>query len=328
MSWLFLGPQPFSGIGFVNKKYCDLVGGDYLCYEDKIPKGKKYDNCFCFILPLDYTIEYAKRVSQFCNKMFYMTVCETETVHPDYAKLIPLAPMFTPSEFAKNILERQFPEMRCTVLRHFAAAPESIPTIPGSDVSPYTFYTIGNISDPRKNIDALIHSFGVLQRKLGTDKIRLVLKATCKKSISINFPGIVVINGLLDENTMEKIHASCHCYVNCSHSEGVGMGAVEAALRNKPVIITDYGGLKEYVKTPFVVKCRLGDVGMNDFLFTKDMKWGHFKLPELISAMEDCYNRNVRSWSHEHTASLMPTPDAFCNTCHTSLETDTSSPQA
>ena len=47
---------------------------------------------------------------------------------------------------------------------------------------------------------------------------------------------------------MDKIHKSSDCYVSFSSSEGVGMGAVEAALRGKPVIITDYGGAPEYVK--------------------------------------------------------------------------------
>jgi hypothetical protein len=44
--------------------------------------------------------------------------------------------------------------------------------------------------------------------------------------------------GLLSDEEMENIHALGDCYVSFSSSEGVGMGAVEAALRNKPVIIT------------------------------------------------------------------------------------------
>ena len=40
----------------------------------------------------------------------------------------------------------------------------------------------------------------------------------------------------------KKYTSKSDCYVSFSSSEGVGMGAVEAAIRNKPVIITDYGG--------------------------------------------------------------------------------------
>ena len=51
---------------------------------------------------------------------------------------------------------------------------------------------------------------------------------------------------------MEDIHAKSDCYVSFSSSEGIGLGAVEAALRNKPVIITDFGGAPEYIKTPYL----------------------------------------------------------------------------
>ena len=60
-----------------------------------------------------------------------------------------------------------------------------------------------------------------------------------------------------------------------SSSEGVGMGAVEAAMRDKPVIITDYGGAPEYVKTPYTISivdfksCRM----MTSYL-RKGMQWG------------------------------------------------------
>jgi glycosyltransferase involved in cell wall biosynthesis len=115
----------------------------------------------------------------------------------------------------------------------------------------------------------------------------------------------VVINGLLSDEALEKIHGSCHCYVNCSHSEGVGMGAVEAALRSKPVIITDYGGLKEYVQTPWVVPCTKGPIGFDDFLFTKDLEWGHPSQEGLITALRDCFQKRATFWDHAHTRNLM-----------------------
>jgi glycosyltransferase involved in cell wall biosynthesis len=102
-------------------------------------------------------------------------------------------------------------------------------------------------------------------------------------------PFVTIVNDLLSNEQMEAVHEVGDCYVNCSHSEGVGMGAVEAVLRNKPVIITDYGGLKEYVKTPYVVRCSLCEVGMDDFLFTKDLKWGKPDTSELITHMKHAY---------------------------------------
>jgi glycosyltransferase involved in cell wall biosynthesis len=104
---------------------------------------------------------------------------------------------------------------------------------------------------------------------------------------------------------MENIHAQGHCYINCSHSEGVGMGAVEAALRAKPVIITDYGGLKEYVKTPWVIGCTKGPIGFDDFLFKAEHEWGHPNYQDLVTHMKDCYSKEVKTWDHTHTHKLM-----------------------
>jgi hypothetical protein len=83
------------------------------------------------------------------------------------------------------------------------------------------------------------------------------------------------------------------------------MGAVEAAMRNKPLIITDYGGLKEYVRTPHVVKCTVGPVGFDDFLFTKDMCWGHPSQEELIAAMRTCFAEKVHFAENGVVSTLM-----------------------
>ena len=85
------------------------------------------------------------------------------------------------------------------------------------------------------------------------------------------------------------------------------MGAVEAALHNKPVIITDYGGLKEYVKTPWVIPTTLGPIGFDDFLFTKDLEWGYPDYGSLVKFMKQCYETKTRYWDHSYTKNLMTT---------------------
>jgi glycosyltransferase involved in cell wall biosynthesis len=156
--------------------------------------------------------------------------------------------------------------------------------------------------DPRKNIRGLIDAY---LRCGFRDAAHLVLKATCLQPVEWRVPGVTVINGLLSDEDLEKVHDGGHCYVNCSHSEGVGMGAVEAALRAKPVIITNYGGLKEYVRTPWVVSCTKGPIGFDDFLFTKDLEWGHPSGEDLQKCLSECFEKKVTSWDHEHTRQIM-----------------------
>ena len=68
---------------------------------------------------------------------------------------------------------------------------------------------------------------------------------------------------------MDDLHRRCDCYVNFSKSEGVGMGAIEAAIRDKPVILTDFGGPSEYIKSPYMINCELQELENDDFLFQK-----------------------------------------------------------
>jgi glycosyltransferase involved in cell wall biosynthesis len=300
---LFIGPKLLAGIGQITNKYCELLrsqGYDTEYVEiGQVPKKTFYTQGFAFILPIAEQLDCVDKYSKLCEKMSYMTVCETEPVNSEYGILKKYKTIFCPSEFSRNILEKQFPEVTWKLLRHFA---EEKPMREFIRQTPYTFYTIGNIADPRKNIRGLIQAF---QECNFGDKARLVLKATCIQQIEVKIPGIVIINGLLSDEEIERIHDSCHCYVNSSHSEGVGMGAVEAALHSKPVIITDYGGLKEYVKTPWVVPCSKGPIGFDDFLFTKDLEWGHPSADVLALHMRDCFEKRVTQWDHSHTKEIM-----------------------
>ena len=290
--WLFIGPTDLSGIGQVTKRYAELLGAEYVINGQKCKKSH-YEKGFAFILPIDNDLIYP------CDTMHYMTVCETRPVNKIYEKLRKYKTIFCPSEFCIKNLSEQFPNIEWKLLRHWS--PE-VPHKSPSEHVPYTFYTIGNITDPRKNIKSLIDAFRCCN--FG-GAAQLVLKATCLSEVRVNFPGIIVINGLLTDEALERIHASCHCYVNCSHSEGVGMGAVEAAMRSKPVIITEYGGLKEYVQTPWVISCTEGPVGFDDFLYTRDFLWGHPSQKDLVAHLKDCFEKRVKFWDHSYTKNLM-----------------------
>jgi glycosyltransferase involved in cell wall biosynthesis len=306
MKWLFIGPRLLAGIGQVTNRYAELLraqGQDAEYVEfGQMPKKTRYDKGFAFVLPTDDHIKMVDQYATFCDSMMYMTICETEPVNPVYGKLAKYGTLYVASEFCKEVFEKQFPDVNWKILRLYA---EGTPKVPREPLSgPYIFYTIGNIMDPRKNIRGLIDAYLRCEFR---DAAHLVLKATCIQEVTWRVPGVTVINGLLTDTDLEKVHEQSHCYINCSHSEGVGMGAVEAALRDKPVIITDFGGLKEYVKTPWVVPCTKGPVGFNDFLFTPEQNWGFPSGEELQKCLRDCFEKKVTTWDHSHTRELMQT---------------------
>lgn len=296
MKWLCIGPNQFSGIGHVMKKYAQSVHGE-LCEYGQDPCEGEYDVVFMFMLPVPH-FQFLERYSRLGKKLLVMTVCETETVHHTYERFRQFKTVLVPSQFCARVLSRQFPSVQWRILHHVT---ESVPKTVVPKRLVYTFYTIGNVMDPRKNIKMLLEAF----IRMNIPETRLVIKATCMQPVRWNIPRVTVINSMLDEKQMNTLHDACDVYINCSHSEGVGMGAVEAALRDKPVIITDYGGLKEYVKTPWVVPCTLGPVGLDDFLFEKDMVWGHPDKNELVKHMNQCFMMQVKTWDHSHTRTLV-----------------------
>lgn len=318
--WLFVGPTPLAGIGQVVLKYAEIAKGDWIQFGGTTER--RYENVFVFLLPIETNIKLVKNYYEgLGTNLYVMTICETVPVHPEYSKIFetfPTATHLTPSQFCADIFENQFGK-KLDVVPLWYPTKEWIP-VPESE--PYTFYTIGNIIDPRKNIKKLIEAFIKCDFPSGT--ARLLLKATCHTDINLGtIPGLEIVNGLLSDDELEKqIHSRSHCYINFSHSEGVGMGAVEAALRKKPVVITDFGGLKEYISTPFLIKCSNVKVGINDFLFTPDMSWGDPDISQLMGFMKECYNKRLIWQDHPETVALMEQPFKFfraeCrNTCTT-----------
>jgi|TARA_R110000822_G_scaffold153356_1_gene292801 glycosyltransferase involved in cell wall biosynthesis len=288
---IVIGPGLHTGIGHHAEKYTKLFPENvYHVFGGEIPVS---EHGLVFILPIKEHIEYLKYVRTRVKNVACMTVCETETVHEDYSLIMKeFKRVAVPSEFCKRVFSKQFPDNEFYVIHAHIPQPRE---------KPYTFYHIGNIMDPRKKFKDILQAFV----RLNEPNSRLVVKATCGKPVNIQFPRVEVINDMLSDEEMNDLHNRCDCYVNFSHSEGVGMGAVEAALRDKPVIITDYGGAPEYIKTPYKIDCRLQELEKDDFLFKKGMVWGDPNFDQLLEFMRHAYDNRIREMDHRHTKNLV-----------------------
>ena len=288
---IIIGPQLISGIGQHAQKYTKVFDdASYHFVGGEVPES---DYGLIFLLPIKPHLDYVKYVRTRVKNLACMTVCETEPVHEDYGLIMKeFKRVAVPSDFCKRVLSKQFPENDFYIVH--AHIPEPSPR-------PYVFYHIGNILDDRKNFRSILEAFV----RLNKPDSRLVVKATCKQPVDIKLPNVEIINGLISDEEMDKLHERCDCYVSFSKSEGVGMGPVEAALRNKPVIITNYGGSPEYVKTPYTIDCELQELERDDFLFKKGMIWGKPNPSQLLEFMEDAYEKKLRYMDHEHTKQLV-----------------------
>ena len=286
---IFIGPTLLSGIGQHASKYARLFPEhSYHVIGREIPEA---EHGLLFTIPTPQTLEHIPYIKSRVKNLACMTVCETTEVHEDYGLLFKhFKKVAVPSEFCQEVFSRQFPETSFYVVHAHIPSPET-----------YTFYHIGNIMDDRKQFKDILESF----IRLNEPHSRLLVKATCLKDVQLNIPRVEVINGLISDEEMDIIHKRGDCYVSFSKSEGVGMGAVEAAIRDKPVIVTDFGGAPEYVKTPYLVPCELQELERDDFLFKKGMHWGKPDKDKLLEYMRDAFNKKVRYMDHTHTKNLV-----------------------
>jgi glycosyltransferase involved in cell wall biosynthesis len=294
---IFVGPTLPGGIAQHCFNYTKLFpGSTYYSLGQEIPESS---HGVVFALPADTFFRFYEYIKSRIKNITYMTVCETDTVHEDFGIMMKeFKRVAVPSEFCMKILSRQFPDTKFFVIP---------PYIPKPPPRPYIFYTIGNLEDPRKNFQNLLDVFSRIDRP---DTI-LVVKQQSNCPISVDIPNVQVINEQLDDHQMELFHRQCDCYVNFSHSEGVGMGAIEAALRDKPVILSDFGGPVEYIKTPYTVQCTQAKTNIDYFLFKKDMIWGNPDPEQLLEFMRDAYDKKLRYMDHEHTKKLVSPENVF-----------------
>ena len=288
---IVIGPHLLTGIGQHANKYTQLFTphAEYYQLGSSVPECQ---NALIFMLPLPQHLKYLEYVRSRVKNISCMTVCETETVHEDYGLIMnEFERVLVPSEFCKRVFSKQFPHNKFEVIHAH---------IPKPVRKPYTFYFIGNVLDQRKNFKKILEAF----IRLDIPDTRLLVKATCNREITINAPRVEVINGLISNEDMDEIHHKSDCYISFSSSEGVGMGAVEAAIRDKPVIITNYGGAPDYIKTPYMIDCEIQELESDDFLFKKGMQWGKPDFNQLLEFMREVYTKNLRYMDHEYTKNL------------------------
>ena len=302
--------MPFTmGMGRAAREYGNLLTSKDVSYINwyDILQNKCHvepnDVLFMFVVPQPRFMEAIRQLVKLHKKSYGMTVWETDQppeCFKEYATLFDQ--MFAPSMFSARMFDPVL-----TFLPHHVRKPGydftkvntglvRILATPG-----YKFYSISDFTDRRKNISQLVKGF----LECGFPGAKLVLKHNREAPREANHPNIINIIGELTDTDMMFIHDACHCYVNLSFSEGVGLGILEAALWDKPIIMTDYGGQNDYVDTSFKVKTTKGPIGFDEFLFTKDMTWGHPDHEDYKRILKEVYLDSPKNMDHPKTKKLV-----------------------
>jgi hypothetical protein len=218
------------------------------------------------------------------KKIIGMTVWETDKLHPDWIKWLNMVDMvIVPCEWNKKVFKECGVKSRIEVIPHILKPGKNVNSeIHGINENDYIFYTIGQESN-RKGILDTIKSY--LNEFNGDEDVVLVVKSfgsnfsrneqlILKKKITniverYNNPAkIILILDELSEQEMDALHTKGECYVSLCKSEGWGLGAFDAAGRNKKVIMTGYGG-----QLDFLTKCKNSKLVDYELIPVMGMEW-------------------------------------------------------
>ena len=101
-----------------------------------------------------------------------------------------------------------------------------------------------------------------------------------------SYPRILLLTDLLTSDQVMRLHQDSDCFVHLARSEGFGIPVVEAQLAGKPVIATNYSGMKELINWKARTGCPIEYIetpvhGMPWNIYSGDMVWAE---PDLMDA--------------------------------------------
>ena len=181
----------------------------------------------------------------------------------------------------------------------------------------YVFYTIGEWNG-RKNIETLIQSY--LKTFKNTDKVVLFIKTfmfdhdpgnvhALHNFVSSlinqhqNPPKITLNTERWTDDQINQLHTIGDCFVSTCRSEGIGLGACNAGILGKRVIITGYGAQVEYLKDAEFINYKV--------VPADDCHWkpaDHSRCKANVCRHNPAYDKSYQKWADpdaEHFCQLL-----------------------
>jgi len=262
------------------------------------------------------------------------TAWETNQIPPHWTDLLNgMHGVFVPSRWNKEVLQACGVKVPIVVLPHVSEFQGEIPEIPPSKplanaweqtAGNYVFYCIGMWNE-RKNMPVLIQAF--LEAFQPEEKVSLFLKTdhrdwttyrpqwsklflrssfgSSEKSLRKlvgahpNRNKVIHVTDGLPATDLAWIHQKGNCFVSCTHGEGWGMGAYEAAWYGNAVAITAYGGQLDYLSTDDAYLMPFTPGAVNTVFgkasYAKGQKWADVAMSEVRNTLRAIYCDQTQS---------------------------------
>lgn len=175
----------------------------------------------------------------------------------------------------------------------------------------FNFYAISQWSE-RKNFQDLIYTY--LSTFTSKDNTCLILKTHLKdftqedKNFIVNelkvlinstglsdIPNIILIHKALSSEEIESLHSYSNCYLSASRGEGLGLGMLESALYNNPVITHNFGEQSLYFNdSNLIYEHQLGPVNgrSNPILYKANQQWAYPIYKSFKDKMIEAYSNS------------------------------------
>ena len=287
-------------------------------------KHLKYDTVVIHSTPSSWAkIALAERAKNKNVKIYGLTVWETNKVYSEWMKTIDdcnLAGLIVPSEWnrqifmntAKSMRLDQFPPVHvCHHMLQDTIIDNPMEVYAREDLyGPKIRMAILSIGTfgPRKGIaetiEAYIKAFRgyrdvVLYVKTSagafnaanSEKIQMAVREIVKGQKKC--PRIIIDAKLRSDEYIEQLVKHCDVYLALPNSEGVGLGACNASLKGKVIIMTGWGGQREYIKYANWIDYDLDVVKVPpDFVkwIRAPQRWAYPRIPHAVSSLRDVYN--------------------------------------
>jgi len=312
-------------------KYCSEKGTEILSNDDSVlavclhNTHLLYDTVIIHSIPTNWK-KYSdrERAMNPSVRIFGLTVWETDRIYPKWLDLISEASLdglIVPTEWnrqtfidsARNhrihnfppvyvchhaITDRQHREGRLPLKREHIYGPHV----------KLAFLCIGTWT-PRKGIGETIEAY--LEAFQGHSDVVLYVKTTTGKyseedtaelrqrldKLMYGYkhpPKIILDTKLRSDDHIDDLVKNCDVYLSLCNSEGVGLGACQAALKGKIVIMTGYGGQKEYIMQGNWIDYKLGVVRVPDNFaewIRPPQQWAYPDLNHAVRCLRDVYQR-------------------------------------
>ncbi len=170
-------------------------------------------------------------------------------------------------------------------------------------------FIIGSIKPLEKlyNIDVLVESFIILSKKHSNVKLIIIGEGRDREHLmkicaDNNISDKVIFTGRINFSEISNYFNMLDVLVNISDYESFGVSVIEAMACQKPVIVTDVGGLKEVVEnTNYGALVKVGDVNetveaIEKFYLDKDLK---------IKTGENCRKKVIQKYNWDDNVMQM-----------------------